>query len=61
MVPCEKFKMVSFTSPKMKSIAVFNGRSRFQIKFVFRIAFESASSACCLIKYIAINLEFSLK
>ena len=50
MVPCEKFKMISFTSPKMKSIAVFNGRSRFQIKFVFRIAFESASSACCLIK-----------
>ena len=54
--PCEKSKMVSFNSSIMKNIVVFSSQSRFPVKLICSIAFQSASSACCLLKSIAINL-----
>ena len=45
---------ISFASPIMKNItAVF---SRFLVKLILCIALGSTSSACCLLKYIAIIL-----
>ena len=52
--PCEKFKMVSFTSSIMKNIVAFPSRSRFAVKLICCIVFGSTSSACCLLKSIAI-------
>ena len=45
--------MVSFASSTMKSITVYPDRSKFPVKLICRIAFESAASACCLLKSIA--------
>ena len=55
-VPCENSKMVSFASSIMKNIAVFLAQSRFPVKVICCMAFPSASSICCLLKYIANNL-----
>ena len=55
-VPCEKSKVVSFASSIMKNIGLFPRRSRFAVKLTLCIASGSASSACCLLKYIAIIL-----
>ena len=53
-VPCEKSKMVPFASLIMKNIVAFPSRSRFAVKMICCIDFESAWSAYCLIKSIAI-------
>ena len=55
-VPCEKSKMVSFASSIMKNIVAPAAQSRFPVKLICCIAFGSASSACCLLKSIAIIL-----
>ena len=55
-VPCEKSKMVSFTSSIMKNIFVFLSQFRFAVKLICCIAFGSASSACCALKSIAMIL-----
>ena len=49
----EKFKIVFFASWIMKNIVVFSALNRFAIKLICCIAFRSASSACCLLKYKA--------
>ena len=54
MVPCEKSKMVSFASSIMKYIAGIPAKSRFSVKLIYCISFSSTSSACCLLKHIAI-------
>ena len=54
--PCEKTKMVSFVSSIIKNIAIVPSRSRFAVKLIWCIASGSASSACCLLKPIAISL-----
>ena len=56
-VPCEKFKIVSFDSSIMKSIAVCPARSRFSVKLICYIPFGSASRACYLLESIAIILQ----
>ena len=53
-VPCEKSKMVSSTSSVMKNSNVLLLPSRFPVKFICFLAFGSTSSACCLLKSIAI-------
>ena len=60
-VPCEKSKMVSFGSSKMKrkikiKIVVSPFSSKFTIKLIYCIAFGSASSVCSLLKSIPIIL-----
>ena len=55
-VPCEKSKMVKFASSVMKNIVAPSVRFRFSVKLVYYIAFGSASSACCLLKSIAMIL-----
>ena len=55
-VACEKSKMVSFASSIMKNIIVFPSQSRFAVKLIYCIGFGSATSACCLLKSIAITL-----
>ena len=55
-VPYGKSEMVSFASPVMKNIVVFSFQSKFPVKLICRIAFGSASSACCLLESIAIIL-----
>ena len=55
-VPCDKSKMISFTSSIMKNINLSLLPSRFRVKLVCYIAFGSASSACCLLKSISIIL-----
>ena len=40
----------------MKKIAALPALSRFPVKLIRCIAFESASSVCCLLKSIAINV-----
>ena len=44
----------------MKNIVVLSS-SRFPVKLICCIAFESASSACCLHKSIAIDLKYFSK
>ena len=41
-----------FASSIMKNIVSLSARSRFPVKLICCIAFELASSACCLLKYI---------
>ena len=53
---CEKSKTVSFAPSTMKNIVALFYRSRFPVKLICCIAFGSKSSACCLLKSIAINL-----
>ena len=48
--------MASFASSIMKNVVVSPGWSKFSVKLICCIAFRSASSACCLLKSIAINL-----
>ena len=55
-VPCEKSKMVSYGSSIIKNIVVPSARSRFPVKSIYCMAFVSASSACCLLKSVAIIL-----
>ena len=57
-VPCEISEIVSFASSIMKRIVVFafHSQARFPIKLICCITFGSASSACCLLKSIAIIL-----
>ena len=50
MVASEKFKTVSFASLIMKNIVVFPSQSRFPVKLICCIAFQSVSRACCLLK-----------
>ena len=40
----------------MKNIVVFPSHVRFPVKLICRIAFGSASSTCCLLKYVVIIL-----
>ena len=56
-VPYEKSKMVSFAFSTTKNIFAFPFWSRFAVKVICCIAFGSASSACCLLKFIAIILK----
>ena len=56
IVPCEKSKIVSFASSMMKNTVVFPGWFRFAVKLICCIAFGFISSACCLLKSIAIIL-----
>ena len=62
-VPREESKMVSFASSIMKNIVVFafGFRARFLAKLIYCTVFGSASSACCLLKSIAIILKYLLK
>ena len=53
---CEKSKMVSFVSSIMKNIVVFPAWSRFSVKLICWNFSRSVSSACCLLKSIAIIL-----
>ena len=48
--------MVSFASSIMKKIVAPTPRSKFTVKLTSCIAFGSASSACCLLKSVAIIL-----
>ena len=54
-VPCKKPNIIYFASSIMKSIVVFSACFKFPINLICCIAFESASSTCCLLKSIAIN------
>ena len=45
-----------FASLIMKHIVVSTSRSKFLVKLICCVSFASASSACCLFKYIVINL-----
>ena len=56
IIPCQKSKIVSFTSSIMKNIVLFPAWSKFPVKAICCIAFGSASSACYLLKPIAIIL-----
>ena len=62
-VPCGKPKMVSFVSSIMKNIVAFTfqPRTRFPVKLTYCAAFGSASSSCCVLKSIAIILQYLLK
>ena len=53
-VPCKKSKMVYFTSSSMKNNNLLSLPSRLPVKLIFCFAFKSASSACCLLKYISV-------
>ena len=55
---CEKSVMVSFASSIMKNIVVLviESRGSFSVKLICYIVFGSTSSACCLLKSIAIDL-----
>ena len=53
-VPCEKLEMFFFAYSMMGNIVVFPSFSRFTVKLICCIAFESESSSCCLLKSIAI-------
>ena len=54
--PCEKSKRVSLTSSMIKNVTVAaDSRSRFPVKLFCCITFGSTSSACCLLKSIAIS------
>ena len=62
-VSCEKSKAISFASSKIKNVVVFatEFQARFLVKSICCIAFGSASSAFCLLKSLAIDLNFYLK
>ena len=54
---CEKSKIVSLDSWRMKKIVAFPTWSKFTVKLICWITLETAwRSACCLLKSIAINL-----
>ena len=55
-VPCEKSKILFFFSSIMKNTVAPAAQSKFPVKLICCIAFESASSASCLVKSIAIIL-----
>ena len=52
----EKSKTVSFAYSTLKSIAEPSALYKFPVKLICCIAFASASSFCCLLKSVAINL-----
>ena len=60
-VSYEKSRIVSLTSSVMKNISVFPVISRFAVKLICFIGFESASIDCFLLRFIAINFCFFLK
>ena len=41
VVPCENYKIFSFTSPRIKSIVVFLARSRLSVKSIFSYLLKS--------------------
>ena len=51
-VPCEKSKIVSFTSSRMKNTDVSSAQSAFPVKLICYIAFGSAWPAYCLLKVL---------
>ena len=55
-VACEKSKAVCFATSIVKNIAAPTARAKFPAKLICCITFGSASSACCLLKSIAIEL-----
>ena len=57
-VPCEISKTVSLAFSIVKNIIACC--SRFPVKLICYIAFRSESSACCLLKSIAIILQYFL-
>ena len=57
----EKCKTISLVSLIMKNICIFSSGSRFSVKSSRCIASGSASSACYLLKSIAISLQYALK
>ena len=58
IMTCKKSKIVSLTSIRMKTIHATSVRSRFAIKLICCIAFESIPGACCLFSSIWINFFF---
>ena len=56
MVPHEKPKTISIASSIMKNIVFCPVLSRFSLKLICFIAFGWTSSACGLLKFIAIML-----
>ena len=55
MVPSEKSNLISLASSIMKNVvSAFPSQARFPVKLFFCIPFGSASSACCLLKSVAI-------
>ena len=54
-VPCEKSKIVSFTSSIIKNINLLLLPLRFPVKLICSIAFGLASSACCLLKNLLLS------
>lgn len=46
--PCEKSKMIYFSSSRMKTIHTHSARSRFLVKLIWFYAFGSTSNACLL-------------
>ena len=57
-VPSEKSSIISFAFSIMKNINLLVLLLRFLVNFICCIAFGSTSSACCLLKSIAIILFF---
>ena len=55
-VPCRKSKMVSFASSIIRKIIAPSAWSRFAVNLSCWVTFGSTSSACCLLKSIAIIL-----
>ena len=55
-MPCEKSKIVSFTSSIMKHIVETASQFKLSQKSTCCIAFGVVSNACCLLKSIAIIL-----
>ena len=60
-IPFERSRMVYFASSVMKNIVISPARSRFPVKLIGSIAFRSASSACCLLKPVAVIIKYFLK
>ena len=54
-VPCEKSKIVSFTSSIIKNINLLLLPLRFPVKLICSIAFGLTSSACCLLKNLLLS------
>ena len=55
-VLCRKSKMVSFASSLSKNDTAPSSWSKFPVPLIYFTAFGSISSACCLLKFVAIVL-----
>ena len=60
-LPCEKSKIFSIASSIIKNFNILLLPLRFPVILIWFITFGSASSACCLLKSIAILLQCFLK